>query len=361
MDKQTDKLRSTSINLLQTGAYLQDDIYGFDSTRLLAKSGIFLDNDRLHKLKNLNRGSEVIYVTSKTYIKLVKKQADTRRQDLEEKTGYISIKQKSVELLDGIAQNKAVEHKVLLEVSNELSNQLESTSAPTILSLINALAPVDEYLQRHCVNTGLLNGLIGRWLGMSKESVDRLVLIGLLHDCGKAKMPARILNAPRKLTITEYQVIKTHTIRSYELLDGFPDIVRNAARSHHEKVDGKGYPDRLKQNDIPLEALITAISDIYDAMVSQRAYKTPRSPFGVMASISKLAGTELDADLVDLFTKNMPSEIVGKQIMLSDGTVGLVHSFDLQDIEHPTIEVEGQLVQTSPDLFCTSMCDYFKE
>jgi HD-GYP domain-containing protein (c-di-GMP phosphodiesterase class II) len=258
-------------------------------------------------------------------------------------------------MLGEITKNKAVDSGALVDVSDELSNRLKSANASTIVSLINALAPVDEYVQRHCVNTGLLNGLIGRWLGLDAEAVDRLVLIGLLHDCGKALMPPSVLNAPRKLSGVEYQVIKNHPIRSYELLADFPDIVRQSARSHHENVDGTGYPDRLMGNDILLEARITAISDIYDAMVSKRAYKTPRSPFSVMAYLLGLAGSVLDAGLVDIFISHMPHELIGKQVMLSDETIGIVRSIDAGEIEYPTVEIEGRRVKTSPDLFCTSM------
>jgi len=355
MSKQLLGLRAIPIRWLQAGTYLTEDIHCYDSQRLLARSGLHLDNDKLYKLKNLNRGKEIIYVTHDMYKTIMDGQIDARRQALEEKTGYINLKQEAVELLDEIAKSKVVESKALVSVSGELSSRIESTNAATILSLINALAPVDEYLQRHCVNTGLLNGLMGRWLGLDKKAVDRLVLIGLLHDCGKALMPPSVLNTPRKLTGVEYQVIKTHPVRSYELLADFPDFVRYAARSHHEKVDGTGYPDRLRDNDIPIEARITAVSDIYDAMVSQRAYKKPSSPFGVMAYMTGLAGTELDAGVVDMFLNNMPLELIGKQVMLSDGTVSFVRSVDMEDIEYPTVEIAGRAVKTSPNLFCTSM------
>ena len=355
MSKANTSLRAVSIRFLQAGTFLTEDIHCYDSNRLLAKSGTFIDNEKLYKLKNLNRGKETIFVTHSTYELLMHGQIDIRRQSLEEKTGYVAVKKEAVELLGEIAKNKAVEKAALLNVSDELSNQLESTNASTILSLINALAPVDEYLQRHCVNTGLLNGLMGKWLGMDKEAIDRLVLIGLLHDCGKAIMPPSVLSAPRKLSGAEYQIIKTHPIRSYDLLADFPAVVRHAARSHHEKVDGTGYPDRLRDNDIPIEARITAISDIYDAMVSQRAYKKPLSPFGVMAYCAGLAGTVLDAELLDVFIKNMPSELLKKQVLLSDGTVGFVRSFDVRRIEYPTVEINGRAVNTHPNLFCVSM------
>lgn len=351
MDKGNASLNVIYIKDLQTGTYATEDIYNYDASRLLIKGGTFLDNDKLIKLRNFNKGNEIVY----TRHKQADKPIDTRRQILEEKTGYTAVKQEAVELLEEIAKKKVMESDNLLSISDDLTKRLDSANAATILSLINALAPVDEYLQRHCVNTGLLNGLMGKWLGLNKETIDRLVLIGLLHDCGKALLPPGILNAPRKLTVTEYQIIKTHTIRSYELLTDFPNVVRYAARGHHEKMNGTGYPDHLLDMRIPIEARITAISDIYDAMVSQRAYKKPRSPFNVLSFLKELAGEELDAGLVDLFIRFMPLELIGKKVMLSDGSIGVVRSFDINDIEFPTVEVNERTIKTDAYLFCVSM------
>lgn len=352
---QANTLMAVPLTFLNSGVTLKEDIYGYDGTRLLVKSGTYLNDEKLGKLKKLNRGYETIYVTGSTYRELIDEMAIARREALEESTGYADTKQETLTLLDAMAKHKEVEPKALVEVSVDLSRQLKTASSSTIFALINALAPVDEYLQRHSLNTGLMNGLIGRWLELDKDAIDRLVLIGLLHDCGKALMPPSILNAPRKLTIVEYQVIKAHTVKSYELLGDFPEEVRLAARYHHEKADGTGYPDGLGLNDLPLEARITAVSDIYDAMVSQRAYKPPRSPFNVMAFLQKLSGPELDSGLVDLFLQNMPLELMDKEVMLSDGMMGIVRAFDVADIEYPTVEIGGKLVKTSGALYCTSM------
>ncbi len=104
-----------------------------------------------------------------------------------------------------------------------------------------------------------------------------LILTGVLHDIGKTKIPEEILNAPRKLTPEEFEVMKRHPLYSFELLgDDISEDVRYAVRWHHEKLDGKGYPDGLKAESISYFARITTISDIYDAMLSARSYKKRR-------------------------------------------------------------------------------------
>lgn len=351
-------LMAVSINLLYDGMDVREDIYNAEGTQLLVARGVTLNTDLIAKIREINAGREVIYVSNETYKTILEKvppiEAPNRRE-IEETTGYTEAKDDTFLLLDEIARNKVVHQEALNVVSAELSDRLEVTSPSTILSLINALAPVDEYLQRHCVNVSLLNGLIGRWLGLPKRDVDELVLIGLLHDCGKAITPPQVLNAPRKLTVAEFEVIKMHSVYSYDLLTGFVEPVRHAARSHHEKVNGSGYPNSLSRESIPYEGRITAVSDIYDAMVSQRAYKQPRSPFSIMAYLAGLRNKELDAELVDVFNRYMPVELVDKPVIMSNGTIGVIRDFDPDDIEYPMIEINGLTIKSNKNLYCTSM------
>ena len=352
------KLIAVSLKLLYDGIDVQEDIYDADAKLLLLARGAAVNPETIEKIRDLNSGRDTIYVSGNTYKAILERLPPMevpKRQEIERLTGYSVAKDETFELLDEIARNKVVKEESLNTVSTELSHRLEVTSPSTILSLINALAPVDEYLQRHCVNVSLLNGLIGRWLGLPKREVDELVLIGLLHDCGKAVTPPKVLNAPRKLTLVEFEVIKMHSAYSYGLLTEFAEPVRRAARAHHEKVNGAGYPDRLARDSIPYEGRITAVSDIYDAMVSQRAYKTPRSPFSIMAYLSELKDKDLDGELVNVFVRYMPVELMNKPVVMSDGSVGVVREFHPDDIEYPTIEINGLAIKTGKDLYPTCM------
>jgi HD-GYP domain-containing protein (c-di-GMP phosphodiesterase class II) len=196
---------------------------------------------------------------------------------------------------------------------------------------------------------------LGKWLGLPKDTVDMLVLAGLVHDCGKASVPPDILNAPRKLTPTEFEVIKMHSVFGYEMLSEFPDEIRYAARGHHEKFNGTGYPDALSGDKISLAARITAVSDIYDAMVSQRSYKESRNPFHIVSWIKKLRGTELEPTITDAFTENLPKELVNKPTLLSNGKVGIVHELDCDDLEYPFIRIDGNVFKSDQNVFCTKM------
>lgn len=147
---------------------------------------------------------------------------------------------------------------------------------------------MDENLQRHSLNVAFTNGVIGQWLKLPEPVIKKLVCAGLVHDIGKTKIPEEILNAPRRLTEEEFEIIKAHPVYSYELLwDNVDEDIRLAARHHHERLDGKGYPDQIAGDEISLLARITAISDVYDAMISQRSYKESMIPFDVLEKFKR--------------------------------------------------------------------------
>ena len=349
----------SSVEYLYPGMDVQQNIYNSDMSLLLVPGGTVLSEEQLERLKRINEGSGAIYVTVETE-RLLREQRDLMygkpsTKALEDKVGYTEIKRETINILEKISEDGSVSKSDLSSVSEDLSRTLEVTAPSVVVDLVSALASVDEYLQRHCVNVGLLNGLLGKWLSLPKEVVDALILIGLLHDCGKASIPSKILNAPRPLTGVEFEVIKTHPVYSGDLMSDFPEPLQLAARGHHEKINGKGYPDGIAGDRIPLLARITAVSDIYDAMVSRRSYKEPNSPFKILSVIDSLRDTELDGELVEVFVKNMSEEMVGKQVLLTDGRIGNVASVNRAKLEFPVVEVGGKRLYTSSRISCASL------
>ena len=355
-------LISVSLDLLYDGMIVQDDIYDSKRELKLINSGNTLDELQIERIRRLNSGSSTIYVTGRTKKAIEEKRPNNveikTRQKVEDSTGYTKTKNETHKYLEDIIIEKNVRLESLEVVAHELKKQLEEIPQDVVIFLINAMAPIDEYLQRHSVNVGMLNGLIGRWLGMTGADVDRLVLIGLLHDTGKIMIPPKILNAPRKLTVIEYEIIKTHSDHTYELLDEFPEDIRVAASCHHERLNGLGYNKQLKCSEIMLESRITAISDTYDAIVAQRAYQGAQSPFKALSILKELSNDQLDGEVISLFTDNIIKDLIGKPVKMSDGTVGIIRESDHNNIEYPSVELSGRTYKTDENLFCTSMyCD----
>jgi len=354
-----DLMISVPIDLLYDGMIVQDDIYDSSGDRKIISSGNRIDELQIERIKRLNSGNSTIVVTGRTHQTMLSKRPNNVeievRREIEESTGYTGTVDETFKRLEEIANNKNIDIESLQDVTTGLTEQLNTMPQDVVMFLINAMAPVDEYLQRHCVNVGMLNGLCGRWLGMSDTEIERLVTIGLIHDTGKIVIPPKILNAPRKLTTVEYEVIKTHTGHTYDLLSGFPEDIRIAASSHHERLNGTGYNKKLTNNAIPIEARITAVADTYDAIVARRAYQGPQSPFNALALLKKLSGSELDSDVVRVFIENIPQDLIGKPVMMSNGTIGIIRDFDIDDIGYPKIELSGRTIKCSEKLYCESM------
>lgn len=346
------------LDSLKEGMVVPSDIYAANRDILLIRAGSVLDARKIEALERINNYENIINIAFESTSQLIEYKLSCKvvnAEKIEEETGYTEVKDMAEELIEELESAEIIEHDKANEMSEELCDRLENTSQEVIISLINSLGPVDEYLPRHCVEVGMLCGLLGRWLGYSKPEVDKLAKIGLLHDCGKASTPKQILGAPRKLSVAEFEVIKMHSIHSHDMLLQIPEDVRLAARYHHERLDGNGYPDGISGDTIPVEAKITAICDIYDAMVSRRSYKTSQSPFLILKSLEKLRTSELDPALVDIFVKNMLTELIEKPVMLSNGEVAVVSENDPDDIEFPYVRTEKGVIKTSSILHCTSM------
>ena len=132
--------------------------------------------------------------------------------------------------------------------------------------------------------------------------VDDVFEAGRLHDIGKVFIPEEIINKPSKLTNEEYEIIKTHTTAGYKMLTrlGYPAVITEAARNHHERFDGTGYPDGLKGYEIPLIARIVGIADAMDAMMQTRIYHEADPVEHVALELAKGAGTQFDPELIEV-------------------------------------------------------------
>jgi len=350
------------IDLLYDGMVVPHDIFSVEPEILLLRQGLTISDSQIEAIRRICGGSDTIRVSVETRTMMLEHKLSctiANQGKLEEETGYKDAKNETVSLLREAEDAQTIKQDTLHNVTDNLSNKLEITKPDKILDLINALAPVDEYLLRHCIDVSLLNGLIGRWLELPKDTIDLLVLVGLVHDCGKVSIPAQVLNAPRRLALSEFEIIKMHSSYGYELLNDLPAEVRLGVQSHHEKFNGLGYPKGVHSDDISLAARVTAISDTYNAMVSRRAYKEPLDPFQILSWINKLTASDLDPVIVDVFVKNMPRELIGKPVMLSTGEVGAIDSIDFNDLAHPYIRTGNDVIKSSPSLSCVHM--FFEE
>lgn len=204
--------------------------------------------------------------------------------------------------------------------------QLEEISLQLMQTLSTTIEAKDEYTRGHSYRVAEYSALIARELNWDEDEIRNLKNAEYLHDIGKIGIPDNILNKPVKLTDEELGVIKEHTVIGAEILKNITliDHVKEAARSHHERYDGRGYPDGLKGEEIPLYARIIAVADSFDAMKSRRIYRSPLDDQVVYNEIFQNRGTQFDPELADIFLKLLDEERVitekERELFDEDGT-----------------------------------------
>ncbi len=175
-----------------------------------------------------------------------------------------------------------------------------SESMETFANFIDAK---DPNTKGHSVRVAHYASMIAEKTGMNEEECRDIYYIGLLHDCGKISIPQDILMKPGRLSDEEYQVMKSHSLKGYEMLANFTSIpnIGEGAYSHHERYDGKGYPQGLSGKDIPLIGRIICVADAFDAMNSKRCYRDRLDREVIISELKKNRGIQFDPDIADIF------------------------------------------------------------
>jgi putative nucleotidyltransferase with HDIG domain len=208
--------------------------------------------------------------------------------------------------------------------AGDLVERQQSLFIAMIKSLVSAIDAKDKYTQRHSLRVTELSLKIARKMGFSERELRDLELAALLHDIGKIGVPEAILNKEGKLTDEEYSLIKEHPERGERILEPIIELkqISQGVRAHHERYDGRGYPDGLKGQEIPLAARIMAVCDTYDAITSDRPYRKTSSHNYAVKEIIRCSGEQFDPEVVEIFVE-VASEIhEEKEIGSYEATLG---------------------------------------
>jgi putative nucleotidyltransferase with HDIG domain len=252
------------------------------------------------------------------------------------KEGVIRV----TEVLNAIREGNPFSLSIIRSAAGDIVESL-SRNQDAIVSL-SQLKDFDNYTYVHSVNVAILMASLARTMGYDEERLVELCMGGLLHDVGKMKVPEKILNKPGKLTDTEFAIVKRHPEFGIEAIlghRGISDMTRKVVLQHHERYNGKGYPLGLKGERIHEVGLISAVADVYDALTSDRVYKTAWTPQKALALIFRGCDDDYSRRIVELFTKHMGIFPVGSFVKLASGEMGVVIRIDQGQLLHPVVLV----------------------
>ena len=240
---------------------------------------------------------------------------------------------------------------ILSDVENVVSKGRNSIH---ILDMLQCMRGYDDVTYVHSVNVALLSNMIGRivYPDISDEELKVLTLAGLLHDIGKMMVPDNIIQKKGRLTLPEYNLVKTHALFGNNILKGIDNLdprIAEVAMRHHERCDGTGYPGGYKREQIEPFARIVAIADTYDAMTSDRAYRAAICPFDVIEMFEREGIVKYDVAFLLPFLEKAVQAYMNTDVRLSTNQIGKVIMINKNEFSKPVVQVGDEFYDLSKE------------
>lgn len=234
----------------------------------------------------------------------------------------------------------------------DLVEEISDTVARNSSALISLarLKTADDYTYMHSVAVCAMMIALARQLGMDEQQVRKAGLAGLLHDVGKMLVPTAVLNKPGKLTDEEFAIVKNHPVAGHDFLTSSANIdpvALDVCLHHHEKVDGSGYPGGLTGPQISLFAKMGAVCDVYDAITSNRPYKSGWDPSESLRKMGQWTSGHFDLAVFQAFAKTLGIYPVGSLVRLNSGRIGVVVEQSKSAMTRPIVKVFFVLASAS--------------
>ncbi len=249
---------------------------------------------------------------------------------------------KAREYIDSVFADVRLGRSIDVAGARELANHTVDSivSNENALLWLTRLKNRDEYTSQHSINVCVLAVLFGRYHGLSENELRELGLGALLHDIGKMRIPLEILNKAGRPSEEEMKTLREHPQYGYEILlaaEGVSPQVQDIARSHHERIDGSGYPQGLRGDEINLYTAIVSVVDVYDAITSDRVYHMGISPHEALNMMYGMMPDTFASELMESFIRCLGIYPVGSVVELSSGEVGVVVTVNRKNQLRPTV------------------------
>ncbi len=324
---------------LKTGMILGDSIYDSEGNILLAR-GITLRKLYIEKILKLDLQEIkiIIHVDEDTELDEtnVSEESKAIRHEV-----ILETRSEAKDIVKGTI-NKVIDYKTMsgdkiIDVVEKLIDEM--LSSDEIVFNLSELRDVDDYIFEHSVNVCILSIINGMMTGFNKEKLLELGIGALLHDIGKLRVDQNILNKPGLLDDHEFNEVKRHSEYGYNLLKNcsyIPESSSYVALLHHERFDGNGYPRGYYSEKIHVYSKICAVSDVFDALTSDRVYGKKISPFKAMEYLLSMVDAHFDEKIVRNFIKVVGFFYRGLVVTLNNGETALVVR---QDKHSPVVRV----------------------
>lgn len=346
-------MRRVSLDKVRAGAILAKTIITADGKVLLA-SGMEITEEYKRKLQ--------VYGISEIYIE-DEISKDIHIPEVVREEIVNEAKQMVKAMMTKPSVKISIDGRRVMEIVDKIISSILANK--DIIANLCDIRTVDDYTFAHSVNVCILSLIIGIGLDYSGDKLRELGVGSILHDIGKVMVPNDILKKPYQLTSEEFEEIKKHTHYGYEILKNTSGISMTAAYialGHHERVDGSGYPYQLKGENIHKAARIVAVSDVYDALTSDRIYRRKLMPHEVIDYITSLGSHHFDQEVVDVFIRFIAYYPVGTGVILSTGEKGLVSKYNKRYPTRPTVRVvmgkDGKMLAKHKEIDLTHNLKY---
>lgn len=362
-------LHIVDTNHLSEGMIVADDVYS-KSGQLILRKNFTLTRQMIahlsfYKINSIPVNEGELSEETRRNIDHKKEVEQTHLNKLMDSPEYRRFRKKYVNSLDTIENNfndiimrnaPINEQKIIFDTIDLFE---ENQTTYSLFGMLHTMKQIDDSTFAHSMNVSIISRLLGIWLNLPKTDLDQLTLAGLLHDIGKCQVPNEILLKPGKLTSQEFDFVKKHPEFGYEILRNqeIDPRVKNAVLLHHERYDGSGYPygyagDRLNQFES-----IVAIADVYDAMTSNRCYRSALCPFEVIAQFEHEGLHKYHALYILTFLERIADSYLNSDILLSNDAIGRVVYINKR-LTRPIIQLENHdfvNLEDHPELYIEAL------
>jgi putative nucleotidyltransferase with HDIG domain len=370
-------MKSIKISELKPGMILKEAIYNEENSIELLSKDTIITQRQIYLLENANIESIVIKTESKEegidLEELRKSIEDDIDTEIEDVLVSIANQNMKINILTGEGNRPIDEkHEVTIEETRVMFKSLMNNDILDIkkikenikeilpdmirnndvLMRLSQLKRSDDYTFDHSLRVSILAANVAKWLGYSHSQIEEVAEAGLLFDIGKMKIPQYILKKEGSLTDEEFAIMKKHTQLGYSILlrtKGISSSVKYAALQHHERMDGSGYPLRLRSGQIHEYAKIIMICDIFDAMISKKPYGKGFSKIEAAEYLNWNTSSSFDTKMVYILVSKISEYMVGKKVILNTGEAGKIVFIDVNYPTRPTIQVGDRIVDLIKD------------